>query len=183
MARCATSSGVLPLARLARERRIRRLYVPADDAPEAALIPDVEVYPIGSLAELINHLLGSAPLQPLQPTVPLDDERSPLDYKADFSLIRGQEHAKRALEVAASGGHNVMLSGPPGTGKTLMARSLPSILPRMGLEEQLEVTSIYSVADQLPAGHPAAAPPSLSRAAPHHLARRAGRRRLLAQPG
>ncbi len=165
-------SGVLPLARLARERGVRQLFVPTMDAAEAALIPDVEVYAIGSLAELVNHLLGTALLQPVAPTVPADQERSALEYAADFCHIKGQEHAKRALEVAAAGGHNVLLNGPPGAGKTLMARSLPSILPRMTLEEQLEITSIYSVADQLAADTPLLQHRPFR--APHHTISHAG---------
>lgn len=147
-------TGVLPLARLARELGLRRLFLPAVDAPEAALIPQLEVYAISSLAELVSHLTGRTSLQPVPPTVAPEQTLSPVEYAADFCHIKGQEHAKRALEIAAAGGHNVLLSGPPGAGKTLMARSLPSILPRMMLEEQLEVTSIYSVADQLPPDTP-----------------------------
>ncbi|MCB0079034.1 MAG: YifB family Mg chelatase-like AAA ATPase [Anaerolineales bacterium] len=165
-------SGILPLAMLARQRHVQRLFVPAVDAPEAALIPDVKVYAISSLRELIDHLNGLKERQPVDPIVPLDHQRSPLDYESDFSLIKGQEHAKRALEVAAAGGHNVLFSGPPGTGKTLMARSLPSILPQMTLEEQLEITSIYSVADQLPPDLPLMRHRPFR--APHHTISHAG---------
>ncbi len=165
-------SGVLPLARLARERGVRRLFVPAVDAAEAALIPSLEVYGVATLSELVDHFSGGPRLQPVEPTIAPDRPPSPLDYATDFCHIKGQEHAKRALEVAASGGHNVLLSGPPGAGKTLMARSLPSILPRMTLDEQLEVTSIYSVADQLPSGTPLLLHRPFR--APHHTISHAG---------
>lgn len=165
-------SGVLPLARMARQLRLRRLFVPAADAPEAALVPGLEVYAIHTLRELTDHLNGDTLLQPLPPTVSPDRPLSPLDYAADFAHIKGQEHAKRALEVAASGGHNVLLSGPPGSGKTLMARSMPSILPRMTLDEQLDVTAIYSVADQLPRDTPLLQHRPFR--APHHTISHAG---------
>lgn len=164
--------GVLPLARLARQTGIRRLFLPAVDAPEAALIPGIEVYAVESVRALIDHFQGKVPLQPLEPTVAPDKPRSALDYAADFCHIKGQEHAKRALEVAAAGGHNVLLSGPPGAGKTLMARSLPSILPRMTLEEQLEATSIYSVADKLSRDTPLLQHRPFR--APHHTISHAG---------
>lgn len=165
-------SGVLPLARLARKIGIRRLFLPAIDAPEAALIPGIEVYAINSIRELIDHFQGKAPLQPLEPTVAPEKPRSALDYATDFCHIKGQEHAKRALEVVAAGGHNLLLSGPPGAGKTLMARSLPSILPRMTLEEQLQATSIYSVADKLSRDTPLLQHRPFR--APHHTISHAG---------
>ncbi|MGB0389128.1 MAG: YifB family Mg chelatase-like AAA ATPase [Ardenticatenaceae bacterium] len=165
-------SGVLPLARLARESGLREIFLPAVDAPEAALIPGLEVYAVSSLRELVDHFTGQRPLQPVPPTVAPERVLSPVEYAADFCHIKGQEHAKRALEIAAAGGHNVLLSGPPGAGKTLMARSLPSILPRMTLEEQLEVTSIYSVADQLPPDIPLIQRRPFR--APHHTISHAG---------
>ncbi len=165
-------SGVLPLARLARELGLKRLFLPAMDAPEAALIPGLEVYGISTLKELVNHLVGKIELEPVPPTVSPEKALSAVDYAADFCHIKGQEHAKRALEIAAAGGHNLLLSGPPGAGKTLMARSLPSILPRMMLEEQLEVTSIYSVTDQLPSDTPLMQKRPFR--APHHTISHAG---------
>lgn len=165
-------SGVLPLASLARRVGIRRLFVPASDAAEAALVPGVEVYAVESIVQLVQHFTGQAPLLPVVPTVAPEQERSPLDYAADFCHIRGQEHCKRALEVAAAGGHNMLLSGPPGSGKTLMARSIPSILPRMTLEEQMEVTALYSVADQLPRDVPLLQHRPFR--APHHTISHAG---------
>jgi magnesium chelatase family protein len=165
-------SGVLLLARLARKIGIRRLFLPAIDAPEAALIPGIEVYAINSIRELIDHFQGKALLQPLEPTMAPEKPRSALDYAADFCHIKGQEHAKRAFELVAAGGHNLLLSGPPGAGKTLMARSLPSILPRMTLEEQLEATSMYSVADKLSRDTPLLLHRPFR--APHHTISHAG---------
>jgi len=139
--------GVLPMAALARQQGFKRIYTPAVDALEAALIPDLEVLPVSSLTALFAHLMGALPIQP-QATI--QPEELPVFVQTDFSEIKGQEHVKRALEVAAAGGHNVLLVGSPGAGKTLLARSIPSILPRMTIDEALDVTRIYSVADQLP---------------------------------
>ncbi len=144
--------GVLAIAATARQEGFKRLYVPATDAAEAALIPDLEVIPIGSLAELYAHLTGEQPIAPAQ-TVPVALSDPPA-AQTDFSEIKGQEHVKRALEVAAAGGHNVLMSGPPGAGKTLLARAITSILPPLSLEEALEVTKIYSISDMLPSDTP-----------------------------
>ncbi len=143
--------GVLPMAALAREKGFKRIFTPAVDAAEAALIPGLEVIPASSLGELFEHLVGESPI-PAQPAVHPED--LPLLVQTDFSEVKGQEHVKRALEVAASGGHNVLLAGAPGAGKTLLARALPGILPRMDIDEALDVTRVYSVADQLPPDTP-----------------------------
>lgn len=147
------TKGILPMAALARTRGFTRIFVPTADAEEAALLPDVEVLPVTSLVELVGHLTGLRPITPC--TVNLEQEfDSDLTYAADFADIMGQEHIKRAMEVAAAGGHNVLMTGPPGAGKTLIAKSLPSIMPRMSVDESLEVTKIYSVAGLLPADTP-----------------------------
>jgi magnesium chelatase family protein len=143
--------GVLPMAATARAQGFKRMFVPEVDAGEAALIPDLEIIPVKSLADLYQHLSGRRLIQPYQP---ISIELEPLFVPTDFSEIKGQEHVKRALEVAAAGGHNVLMVGSPGAGKTLLARAVPGILPDMSLEESLDVTRIYSVADQLPAGTP-----------------------------
>ena len=139
--------GLLPMAALAREKGFKRLFTPQADGQEAALIPDLEVIPVPSLGALVGHLSGSAPIKP-QPTI--TPEALPQYTQTDFAEVKGQEHVKRALEVAAAGGHNVLMVGPPGAGKTLLARAMPGILPKMSIDEALDVTRIYSVADQLP---------------------------------
>ncbi len=143
--------GILPMAATARANGYKRMFVPEVDAPEAALIPNLEVFPVKSLAHLYDHLAGRQLIQPYQPS---DSFLEPLFTPTDFSEIKGQDHVKRALEVAAAGGHNVLMVGSPGAGKTLIARALPGILPEMSIEESLDVTRIYSVADQLPVGTP-----------------------------
>ncbi len=143
--------GILPMAATAHANGFKRMFVPEVDAPEAGLIPDLEIIPVKSLADLYHHLSGRRLIEPYQP---LGAEIEPLFTPTDFSEIKGQEHVKRALEVAAAGGHNCLMVGSPGSGKTLLARALPGILPEMSIEESLDVTRIYSVADQLPAGTP-----------------------------
>ncbi len=139
--------GVLPMAATARQAGFKRIVVPEADAVEAALIPDLEVFPVSSLSQLYNHLTGRKPIPPQpKPEITYVPPVSP----TDFGEIKGQEHVKRAMEVAAAGGHNVLMVGPPGAGKTLLARALPGILPEMSIDESLDVTRIYSVADQLP---------------------------------
>lgn len=143
--------GILPMAAAARANGFKRLFVPDVDAPEASLIPDLDVIPVRSLADLFEHLSGRSRISPF---VASTDTLEPTFIPTDFSEVKGQEHVKRALEVAAAGGHNVLMVGSPGSGKTLLARALPGILPEMSIEESLDVTRIYSVADQLPAGTP-----------------------------
>jgi magnesium chelatase family protein len=140
--------GVLSAAHLARSQKLERVFVPAVNAAEAALIPDIEIIPVEHLIALIEHLLGVEPIPPYdRDSAPLPDVTPP-DF-IDFADIRGQEHIKRALEIAAAGGHNVSMVGAPGAGKTLLARAMVGVLPSMTLDESLEVTRIYSVADML----------------------------------
>jgi magnesium chelatase family protein len=135
------------------------------------LIPDVEIIPVLSLADLVNHFHGVAPIEAQTPHLP-DQSAAPEGVYTDFSEIRGQEHVKRAIEVAAAGGHNVIMVGPPGAGKTLIARAVPGILPDLALEEALEVTRIYSVADLLPSDTPMIRQRPFR--APHHTISHAG---------
>ncbi|MEN6554846.1 MAG: YifB family Mg chelatase-like AAA ATPase [Anaerolineaceae bacterium] len=162
--------GMLAVAAAARQAGFKSLFVPAEDAPEAALIPDITVYPVASFAGLYLHLIGEQPLTPAA-AVPFSPQ-SPQPIETDFSEIKGQEHVKRALEVAAAGNHNILMSGPPGAGKTLLARAINSILPRLTLEEALEVTRIYSICDMLPADTPLMQARPFR--APHHTISHAG---------
>jgi magnesium chelatase family protein len=147
------TKGILPMAALARKEGYTKIMVPAVNAEEGAMMPDIEVLPVASLGEIVSHLQGLSTLEPV--TTDLNTTfTSDVPYAADFADIKGQEHVKRAIEVAAAGGHNALLTGPPGAGKTLIAKSLPSILPPMSIDEALEVTKIYSVADLLPADTP-----------------------------
>ena len=164
-------NGILSMVSVARDQGITRIHVPSEDAPEAALIPGVTVYPVESLGQLAMHLNNLLPIAPYTTNgSPLDEEEPPVPV--DFAEIRGQEHVKRALEVAAAGGHCVLMSGPPGSGKTLLARALPSILPRMAIGEALDVTKIYSVAGMLPADSPLIRLRPFR--APHHTISQAG---------
>jgi magnesium chelatase family protein len=165
------AQGILPMVALARERGIRTAYVPSVDAAEAALLSDMTVYPVETLASLLNHLGRVEPIEPTRSTgIPAP---SRTEWRGtDFGDIKGQEHVKRALEVAAAGGHNVLMSGPPGSGKTLLARALPSMLPAMTPDETLDVTKIYSVAGLLPGDTPLVNQRPFR--APHHTISHAG---------
>ena len=163
-------NGILPMAHLAGELGYKSVFVPQADAPEAALVEGIDVYPVDTLGRLAAHFRDYHPIEPYRAT--LDLGADPPTYACDFQDIKGQEHVKRALEVAAAGGHNVLMSGPPGAGKTLLARSLPSILPRLTLSEALDVTRIYSVADMLPGDTPLIRVRPFR--APHHTISNAG---------
>jgi magnesium chelatase family protein len=164
------TEGVLPMVSIARRHGIETVYVPFEDAPEASLIDGATVIPVRSLSDLAAHLTGERQLMPYL-AAPIAPEAEAV-YPVDFQDIKGQEHAKRALEIAAAGGHNMLMSGSPGAGKTLMARAVPSILPPMRLEESLEVTKIYSVSGMLPADRPLIRQRPFC--APHHTISQAG---------
>ena len=157
------------MAATARANGFKRIFVPETDAGEAALIPDLEVFPVKTLADLYAHLSGRRLIEPYYAE---GNELESIFVPTDFCEIKGQEHVKRALEVAAAGGHNCLMTGVPGSGKTLLARALPGILPEMSIEESLDVTRIYSVADQLPAGTPLIRHRPFR--APHHTISHAG---------
>ena len=161
--------GVLPMAAIARDQGYRRIFVPLSDAAEAALIPGLEVIPVNSLLDLSAYMRGRLAIPPQPPTQAGSGEAWAL---TDFKEVKGQEHVKRALEVAAAGGHNVLMIGPPGAGKTLLARALPAILPAMTIEEALDVTRIYSISDLLPADIPLIRTRPFR--APHHTISHAG---------
>jgi len=154
--------GALCLALAAREAGFEEIVLPAANAEEARAVDGIEVTPVRSLAATVAHLLGRpATAQPAEPPPPAE----PL-APGDFSEIRGQAVARRALEIAAAGGHHVLLSGPPGAGKTMLARRLPTILPGLARSEAIEVTKIHSIAGALPAGAGLLACPPFR--APHH---------------
>ena len=142
--------GILAMVATAREQGFQTAFVPGADGPEAALVEGIEVQAADSLTVLVAHLRGEATLPPVEPVAEEEKEEGGVD----LAHIKGQEHAKRALEVAAAGGHNLVMTGPPGSGKTLLARALPSLMPALSHEEALEVTRIYSVCGLLPQSSP-----------------------------
>ncbi|MBA3869512.1 MAG: ATP-binding protein [Anaerolineae bacterium] len=147
--------GVMPMAYAAYQQGFERVFVAASDAPQASLVPGIAIIPVETLGQLVEHLYGLNTIKPyvLEKDTP-ESMSTSLEGIVDFSVIKGQDHVKRALEIAAGGNHNIRMVGSPGTGKTLLARAIPGILPQMTLEEALEVTRIYSVADLLQNDHP-----------------------------
>jgi magnesium chelatase family protein len=145
--------GVLPMVALARDKGLSTIFVPLDDAKEASLIDNIHIFPTESLAQLVAHLQGGIGIPEYQSEVNWEQEFRP-SYTFDLVYIKGQEHAKRALEITAAGRHNILMCGPPGSGKTMLARSLSSILPPLTMEEAIEVTKIYSVSGLLPQDAP-----------------------------
>jgi magnesium chelatase family protein len=144
--------GVLPMALFAGKAGVKRLFVPRDNAPEATLAEGLTVYPVDDLEQLADHLSGRKVIQPAPLWTPSDDE----SVQPDFADIKGQEQVKRAAEIAAAGGHHLLMVGPPGSGKSMLAKRIPSILPQMSREEALEVTALQSVSGLLDHRHPLA---------------------------
>jgi magnesium chelatase family protein len=164
------TDGILPMVVTARDHGLETVYVPYEDAAEAALVEGLTVIPVRTLHDLVAHLNGDHPLQPYLSEVSFNGHE--VSYPLDFQDVRGQEHVKRALEVAAAGAHNILMTGTPGAGKTMMARALLSIVPPMTLDEALEVTKIYSVSGQLPKDTPLIYQRPFC--APHHTTSHAG---------
>lgn len=165
--------GALPMALLAKQHGFKHLFLPQANAREAAVVRSVKVYPLKNIRELLLHFLITSD-QKIIPETPLDFSALLSEPVSEFDLseVRGQEHAKEAAKIAASGGHNLYLQGPPGAGKTMLARAMPSILPDLTEQEALEVTKIYSICGLIPAGE------SIIKIrpfrAPHHTTSRIG---------
>ena len=143
------SKGAMPMAYRAFQEGYETIYVPAEDASQAALVDGIRVIPVDTLGQLVEHLYHLNPIQVFERDEIILNGATSNDVYVDFSQIKGQQHVKRALEIAAAGNHNVRMVGVPGSGKSMMSRALPSILPSMTFEEAIEVTRIYSVSDML----------------------------------
>jgi len=163
--------GAISMAMAARDQKFAGIILPKDNAQEAALVEGATVYPVENIVEVIQFLSGTRTIEPVKS----DFEnvfQAVSEYSVDFGEVKGQEHAKRALEVSAAGGHNILMLGPPGTGKTMLARRIPTILPKMELEEALETTKIHSVAGTLISHQPIIATRPFR--SPHHSISEAG---------
>ena len=169
--------GALSIAiEAAKQEGIRGLVVPAESAGEAAVVEDLDVIPVESLAQAVGFFTGEIDVDPAPSRLEqLFDQFS--TYELDFGDVRGQESAKRAMTLAAAGGHNLIMIGPPGSGKTMLAKRMPTILPQLSSAESIETTRIYSALGQLPAGQPLLAKRPFRSPHPHHQRRRISRRR------
>ena len=148
------TKGILPMVAMAKDEGFAQVFLPAENAKEGALVEGTTVMPVSSLAELVSHLRGDLAIEPCPMDKQLLSRDSFASFGPDISHVKGQENAKRALEVAAAGMHNLMMTGPPGSGKTLLARTMPSVLPIMDPQEALEATKVYSITGMLPSDQP-----------------------------
>lgn len=165
------TKGILPIALLAKQKKMEGLFIPEINAQEAAVIDKISVYPVSSLIALFRHLTHAQEIIP-HPHTPFSKLQGESFAEFDLSDIKGQEQAKRALEISATGGHNLSMTGVPGAGKTMLARALPGILPTLTEQEALEVTKIYSVTGNIPEG--SSIMKSRPFRAPHHTTSRVG---------